>query len=114
MAWARKSHGKLLRRILRDERGVSAVEYGVLAALLGIASIQALTDVGQIMSARFAATSNEVGGADLMPSEPPLAPTPSDADPAPDPDFATGNGGNGNGGGASGGPPMSAASIADI
>lgn len=46
MAWARKSHGKLLRRILRDERGVSAVEYGVLAALLGIASIQALTDVG--------------------------------------------------------------------
>ena len=83
----------LFRAILRDSRGVSAVEYGLLAGLLGIASVQALTDIGRVMSNAFAASANEVASGPITPQEPPAS-----GDPVP-PDFSPGSSGGASGGG---------------
>ena len=36
----------LLRRVLRDEQGLSAIEYGILASLIALAAMQALSGLG--------------------------------------------------------------------
>ena len=36
----------LLRRVLRDEQGLSAIEYGILASLIALAAMQALGGLG--------------------------------------------------------------------
>lgn len=37
---------KTLVRFLKDESGATAIEYGLIAALIGVAIITALTDYG--------------------------------------------------------------------
>jgi pilus assembly protein Flp/PilA len=37
---------RLLRRLLGDERGATAIEYGLLAALIAIAMLAAISRVG--------------------------------------------------------------------
>lgn len=40
-------------RFLRDESGATAIEYGLLAALIGIAIITAVTNLGDTLETKF-------------------------------------------------------------
>jgi pilus assembly protein Flp/PilA len=40
-------------KLFRDERGVTAVEYGLLAALISIAAVTAITSVGTTLTTTF-------------------------------------------------------------
>ncbi len=72
------------RRLLRDESGLSAIEYGILASLIALAALQALsglgqenadtydTTSGQLAAQREAQTARANGGAG-NPEEPPVA-----------------------------------------
>lgn len=44
---------KTLRKMLRDENGVTAIEYGLIAALLAVVCIGAFTSVGNALSTTF-------------------------------------------------------------
>ncbi len=43
-----------LVKFVREENGVTAIEYGLIAALIAVAIISALTLLGQALSANFA------------------------------------------------------------
>jgi pilus assembly protein Flp/PilA len=42
-----------LAQLLKDETGATAIEYGLIAALIAVAAITALTTVGQHLSTTF-------------------------------------------------------------
>jgi pilus assembly protein Flp/PilA len=44
--------------ILKDESGATAIEYGLIAALVSVAAIAALTTMGQSLKAMFESVSN--------------------------------------------------------
>ena len=44
---------KLLSRFVRDESGATAIEYGLIAALIAVAIIAALQAVGNNLSSTF-------------------------------------------------------------
>jgi pilus assembly protein Flp/PilA len=46
--------GQLLNRIRGDQRGVTAMEYGLIASLVAVVLISALTKLGTSLSATFA------------------------------------------------------------
>jgi pilus assembly protein Flp/PilA len=62
------------RRFLRDEEGVTAIEYGLIAALIAIVIITAVTLVGTNLTAVFQAVadalSNALGGGTPPPTGP--------------------------------------------
>ena len=43
----------LILELLRDERGATAIEYGLIAALISIAAIAAMANVGNSLQAIF-------------------------------------------------------------
>lgn len=43
----------LIQRVLNDESGATAIEYGLIVALVAVASITALKSVGVSLSATF-------------------------------------------------------------
>jgi pilus assembly protein Flp/PilA len=49
--------------ILKDESGATAIEYGLLAALIAIAAIAAMTAVGTKLSTTFSTVSSSLGTA---------------------------------------------------
>ena len=99
-----------LKRLGADRRGVTTVEYGLLASLVALASIQALGGLGRILDASFGSVAEEVADpADISPAggATPDSPPPGDAplgDPAStsggEPDAGTPSGGTGTSGGA--------------
>jgi pilus assembly protein Flp/PilA len=42
-----------LQIVLKDERGATAIEYGLIAALISLAIVSAITTVGQHLSTTF-------------------------------------------------------------
>ncbi|WP_375382236.1 Flp family type IVb pilin [uncultured Sphingomonas sp.] len=50
---ARRSYRVPVDRLLRDRRGATAVEYGFILALIVLAMIGALTDVGNVTSSMW-------------------------------------------------------------
>ena len=44
---------RIVRRLTEDRRGVTAIEYGLIAALIAIAAIVAMTSVGGSLSGTF-------------------------------------------------------------
>ncbi len=44
---------KLIRKFRRDDSGVTAIEYGLIAALIAIVLITALTLIGSTLSDKF-------------------------------------------------------------
>jgi pilus assembly protein Flp/PilA len=44
---------KLISRFLRDENGATAIEYGLIAALVSVAAIAALGTLGDNLKATF-------------------------------------------------------------
>jgi pilus assembly protein Flp/PilA len=49
-----------LVKLLRDDRGATAIEYGLIAALIAVACITALTTVGTKLSDKFNVVSNSL------------------------------------------------------
>lgn len=49
-----------LRRLLEDERGATAIEYGLIVALLSTAAIVAFSTVGTNLSSRMSNTANSL------------------------------------------------------
>ena len=52
----------LLRALLKDEAGATAIEYGLIAALVSVAIIGILTTLGDNLLGTFTTVANELGG----------------------------------------------------
>lgn len=52
-----------LKALLADESGATAIEYGLIAALVSVAAIAALTVMGTSLETMFNRVSNELSGA---------------------------------------------------
>jgi pilus assembly protein Flp/PilA len=52
----------MLRNVLTDESGASAVEYGLLVALIAVAIITAVTTLGTSISTIFTDAAGKVAG----------------------------------------------------
>lgn len=42
-----------IRKLFRNERGATAIEYGLIAALIAVAAITAMTSIGSNLSTNF-------------------------------------------------------------
>ena len=51
---------KMVRRLTGDRRGVTAIEYGLIAALIAIAAIAAMTTLGTSLSNVFSLVANDL------------------------------------------------------
>ena len=51
---------QIIRRLLKDEKGATAIEYGLIAALISIAAIAAMTNVGNNLQSIFNAVANNL------------------------------------------------------
>ena len=51
------------RKLLKDESGATAVEYGLIAALVSVAAVTALTAVGTDLTNMFNSVSTDVENA---------------------------------------------------
>jgi pilus assembly protein Flp/PilA len=52
-----------IKNFLSDESGATAIEYGLIAALVSVAAIAALGSLGNSLQDIFGVVSNELGGA---------------------------------------------------
>ena len=53
---------KLFAKFLRDDSGATAIEYGLIAALIAVVIIGAVTAVGTNVSTTFTSVSNGLTG----------------------------------------------------
>jgi len=53
----------IVSRFMQDESGVTAIEYGLIAALVAVGIIAALGVLGDELDATFTAVSDELAGA---------------------------------------------------
>jgi len=51
---------RTLRRLTEDRRGVTAIEYGLIAALVAIAAIAAMTTLGTSLSSVFSLVATDL------------------------------------------------------
>lgn len=52
-----------LRNVLRNESGATAIEYGLIAALVSVAAITALTTMGQSLTTMYTTVSDTLQNA---------------------------------------------------
>jgi pilus assembly protein Flp/PilA len=50
----------IFRRFLNDQSGATAIEYGLIAALVSVAAIAAMTTLGTKLTSTFDAVSNQL------------------------------------------------------
>ena len=50
----------LLRRFLTDERGATAIEYGLIAALIAVVIVTAVTTIGTKLKTSFGNVGNAI------------------------------------------------------
>ncbi len=53
----------ILKKIRKDESGATAIEYGLIAALVSVAAITALTAMGTSLTTMFTTVSTALAGA---------------------------------------------------
>jgi pilus assembly protein Flp/PilA len=51
---------QFLRKVRRDSAGATAIEYGLIAALIAIASIAAIQGIGSQLNNTFSSTSSSI------------------------------------------------------
>ena len=51
---------KTFKKFLRNESGATAIEYGLIASLIAVAAITAMTTVGTNLSSTFTNVSNKL------------------------------------------------------
>jgi pilus assembly protein Flp/PilA len=54
--------GTLFRRFINDQSGVTAIEYGLIAALIAVVIITAVKTVGTSLSATFTSIATALAG----------------------------------------------------
>ncbi len=54
---------KFLTKFKKDEEGATAIEYGLIAALIAVAAITAMTALGENLGNTFNKVNNELDGA---------------------------------------------------
>ncbi len=50
----------LINRFVKDESGATAIEYGLIAALIAVAAIAAMTTLGEKLGTTFKAVSDKL------------------------------------------------------
>jgi len=50
-----------LRRLLKDESGATAIEYGLIAALIAVAVMTTVSGLGSQLKTTFSKTSSQLG-----------------------------------------------------
>lgn len=60
-----------LRNLLADESGATAIEYGLIAALVSVAAITALTTMGESLRTMFTTVSDALAAAVAGPAPAP-------------------------------------------
>ncbi|MGV2496130.1 Flp family type IVb pilin [Pelagerythrobacter aerophilus] len=53
---------KFINKLLRDEQGATAIEYGLIAALIAVAAMGAMGTLGGKLTETFSAVSSKMGG----------------------------------------------------
>jgi pilus assembly protein Flp/PilA len=51
---------KFINKLIRDEAGATAIEYGLIAALIAVAAISAMSGLGTQLKSTFSTTSAEM------------------------------------------------------
>jgi pilus assembly protein Flp/PilA len=51
----------LIRQLLEDQRGPTAIEYGLIAALIAVVTIAGLTTLGTTLNSRYNAIATDIG-----------------------------------------------------
>jgi pilus assembly protein Flp/PilA len=51
---------KFFNKLLRDEQGATAIEYGLIAALIAVAAITAMQSLGNELQTTFSTVSTEL------------------------------------------------------
>jgi pilus assembly protein Flp/PilA len=51
---------KFINKLFRDEAGATAIEYGLIAALIAVAAITAMQSLGNQLSGTFSTVSTEL------------------------------------------------------
>jgi pilus assembly protein Flp/PilA len=51
-----------IRKFIRNEKGATAIEYGLIAALIAVAAISAMKGVGTTLNSTFSNVSTQMGG----------------------------------------------------
>jgi len=54
---------KFLNKLLRDEQGATAIEYGLIAALIAVAAMAAMSSLGGELNTTFSTVSDELNQA---------------------------------------------------
>jgi pilus assembly protein Flp/PilA len=54
---------KFIKKLFRDEAGATAIEYGLIAALIAVAAITAMQGLGSELQTTFNTTSSAMQGA---------------------------------------------------
>ena len=54
---------KFINKLIRDEQGATAIEYGLIAALIAVAAITAMQGLGTQLSTTFSHVSSTMKGA---------------------------------------------------
>jgi len=57
---AQESAMNFLQRLLRDDRGATAIEYGLIAALIAVAAVTVLGTVGTNLSSVFSTVASDL------------------------------------------------------
>lgn len=57
---------KLVSKFLKDESGATAIEYGLIAALISVAIITAATTLGTSIATTFETISGKVGASNTV------------------------------------------------
>ncbi|HYC67167.1 Flp family type IVb pilin [Brevundimonas sp.] len=55
---------KFISQFMSDESGATAIEYGLIAALIAVVIIAAVTALGTNISTKFGEVATAIGGAD--------------------------------------------------
>lgn len=53
---------QFMRKILRDNKGATAIEYGLIAALIAVAAIGAMTTLGSNLNTTFTTVAGNLSG----------------------------------------------------
>jgi len=51
---------KIFRKLLKNEKGATAIEYGLIAALIAVAAITAMSGLGNQLSSTFGTVSTKM------------------------------------------------------
>ncbi|HMS21085.1 MAG TPA: Flp family type IVb pilin [Sphingorhabdus sp.] len=53
---------KMIKKLFKNEEGATAIEYGLIAALIAVAAIAAMSSLGDNLSNTFNDVNNELDG----------------------------------------------------